>query len=200
MDERAALPAEAGTTSGEFVVTAFSIVGLSSGASRLSPCSILVASLIDALVERSYSLGRVFHLVEAETAAAPTWIDHVEQADLLVLGVQMDRGGLQRFERHLDLVGAHGLVDKTVLLASVADRPNRTTGLEQVIRPLVVARGAHVLPHTVRATHAGMAGRRLVDPELARDVRAVADRVAAGLDTKEAFCPAELHGLVRAHC
>jgi FMN reductase len=183
-------------------VTAFSIIGLSAGSARPSPSSILVASLVDGIVERSYSLGRIFHLADAETkvATARIWIGLVEQADLLVLGVQLDGASLQRFERHLDLIGMQALVDKPVLLVTVADRPEQATGLEQIVRPLLTARGAHILPHAMRATTADVAGTRLANPELARQVRSVADHVAAGLGAERTFYPADLHGLVRAHC
>ncbi|WP_159717133.1 hypothetical protein [Geminicoccus flavidas] len=183
---------------------AWSILGISTATEHPSPTTTLVISLVDALIDRTYSVGRVLDLAAERTADVP-------RPDLLVLGLSTRRAGqAARLEKALALLAPDTLPSLPVLLALLAPDtlPSLPVLLAVVkdgagtssdgfdIASMLSARGAWVLPDRLHAQRHDFPLARLPAASLARRIDTVADELVRRCRVPERPAPADaVHSL-----
>jgi len=163
---------------------AWSILGISTATEHPSPATALVTSLVDALIDRSYSVGRVLDLAAERPAGAL-------RADLLVLGLPARRQGRAvLLEKALALLAPDALPSLPVLLAVVEDGTGTSSeGFDVASR--LGARGAWVLPERLHAQRHDFHLARLPAASLARRIDTMADEVVHRCRVPERLAPTD---------
>ncbi|HWL71393.1 MAG TPA: hypothetical protein VNS22_23865 [Geminicoccus sp.] len=163
---------------------AWSILGISTATEHPSPATTLVTSLVDALIDRTYSVGRVLDLAAERTADLP-------RPDLLVLGLSTRRPEQAlRLEKALALLASDTLPALPVLLAVVDDAADASPAGSDAVG-MLSARGAWVLPERLHALRHDFHGARLPAALLAREIDGIAEEVVRRCRLPERVSPAD---------
>ena len=102
-------------------------------------------------------------------------LQHIEQADLLVISVPVYRAAYPGLFKHLfDLVDREALHGKTVILAATGGSEHHTLILEYQLRPLFSFFGAYTVPTTIYGISSDLADYRVSSPVIAARIREAA--------------------------
>ncbi len=161
--------------------TAWSIVGLSIASDYPAPATTLAVSLIDALIDRTFSLGRVLDMAGRVLDGEAGWrvsLEPIATADLLILSVPLDQqDSVARLEQALAHLDRDVLHARRVLLAAVGDEVSQDC-LDREVVPLLAGHGADILPARLLASRDDFRGPRLVNAQLAGRIDVMAADLA----------------------
>lgn len=165
-------------------MSVLSVIGVTANVTRPSRNRLLAATVVDEIVDRTPSLGRLIDLADLGgallAAATPAQLDEagrelveaVEGADLLVVSTPIHRGGYPGLFKHLfDLVDPEALTGKPVILTATGTGALGATVAEYQLRRLFDFFGARMTPTLVYATDIDLSERRIVSPPLARKIK-----------------------------
>jgi FMN reductase len=153
------------------------IVCLSGSPSRPSKTSALVGMIAADVVSRTTARLDVFDLVDAGpglgsalrrkdlTPSATRIIDAIEQADALIVGTPVYKGGYTGLFKHVfDLIDPQALVGKPVLITATGGGPRHALVVEHALRPLFGFFEALTIPTAVYASEVDFSNGALTDP------------------------------------
>lgn len=169
--------------------TPLNVVALSGGTSRPSRTLALTEAILAELGQHLHIRPHVIELGDiARPLGAALWrselpdtveqqLQHIEQADLLVVTTPVYRGSFPGHFKHLfDLIGQDALVDTPVLLAATGGSERHALVLDHQLRPLFSFLQALTLPIGVYASQAELQDYRVSSDALAARIGLAAER------------------------
>ena len=173
-----------------------SVVGIAGSVRQPSRTANLVATVLEAIEERTGSRSQLIELGDRDTTffdalsrdamsdRARAVIDAIERADILVVGTPVYRASYTGLFKHVfDLVHVDALIGTTVVLTATGGSPLHGLVMEHQLRPLFGFFRAHTAPSAVYATEADFDHYQLTSSlvrERAHRAAGEAVRLAAG--------------------
>ena len=171
------------------------IVAISGSPRRPSKTSALVELIAAEVVGRTRARLDIFDLVDAGpglgaalqrsdlTLPAARIIDAIEQADALIVGTPVYKGGYTGLFKHIfDLVEPQSLAGKPVVITATGGGPRHALVVEHALRPLFGFFEALTIPTAVYASDADFLNGELSDTRVLARTSAAAQQLAEALN------------------
>ncbi|GBU17307.1 MULTISPECIES: FMN reductase [Methylobacterium] len=168
------------------------LVGFSANIQRPSRTRTLVETIAGQAGAEAGAEIRLFDLLDAGTGLGAAWsrealplparrvVEAIEEADALVVGSPVYKGGVTGLFKHLfDLVEPTRLAGKPVAIAATGGGARHALVVEHALRPLFGFFGALQVPTAVYASDADFVDGRLVEPGVADRAGQAATELAA---------------------
>jgi FMN reductase len=181
------------------------IVGISGSPRRPSKTSALVEWIAADVAGRTQARLDIFDLVDAGpglgaalqrkdlTLPAARIVDAIEQADALIVGTPVYKGGYTGLFKHIfDLVEPQSLAGKPVVITATGGGPRHALVVEHALRPLFGFFEALTIPTAVYASDADFSNGELSDSRVLARASTAARQLADALDASRVRAGAAL--------
>jgi len=171
------------------------IVAISGSPRRPSKTSALVELIAAEVAGRTRARLDIFDLVDAGpglgaalqrrdlTLPAARIIDAIEQADALIVGTPVYKGGYTGLFKHIfDLVEPQSLAGKPVVITATGGGPRHALVVEHALRPLFGFFEALTIPTAVYASDADFLNGELSDARVLARTSAAAQQLSEALN------------------
>ncbi|MEA1832796.1 FMN reductase [Methylobacterium durans] len=168
------------------------LVGISANLQRPSRTRALVEAIAEETAARAPIELRLFDFVDVGPGLGSAWtrsalplparrvVEAIEEADALVVGSPVYKGGYTGLFKHLfDFVEPDALVNKPVAIAATGGGPRHALVVEHAFRPLFGFFSALQLPTAVYGSAADFTDHALTDADVQGRVRDAAGQLAA---------------------
>ncbi|MDR7036594.1 MULTISPECIES: FMN reductase [Methylobacterium] len=168
------------------------LVGISANLQRPSRTRVLVEAIAGAAAAQAPLEVRLFDLVDAGPGLGSAWtrsalplparrvVEAIEEADALVVGSPVYKGGYTGLFKHLfDLVEPGALANKPVAIAATGGGARHALVVEHAFRPLFGFFNALQLPTAVYGSNADFTDYALTDAGVRARVQDAAGQLAA---------------------